>query len=139
MLSQQVVEGWIPSTPADCALVQQQLEKLLTDSHFSFSKRYPSFLRFVVTNALAGQTELLKERILGVEIFGRHADYDTATDPIVRVTAAEIRKRIELYYQEAGHDAEIRISLPSGSYVPQFFQPGKTNGGVADRSALSHA
>jgi hypothetical protein len=81
-----------------------------------------------VNGALTGQTELLKERILGVEIFGRHADYDTATDPIVRVTATEIRKRIEQYYQEAGHDQEIRLSLPSGSYVPQFSLPAKSNG-----------
>ena len=137
MLAHQL-ESWVPTTPADQALVQQQLEKLLATPHFSSSRRYPSFLRYVVTNALSGQTELLKERILGVEIFGRHADYDTATDPIVRVTAAEIRKRIEQYYQEAGHDAEIRISLPSGSYVPQFSQPGKPNGHAAE-AALAPA
>jgi hypothetical protein len=131
MLAHQLAESWLPTKPADRVLVQQQLEKLLSTPHFSSSRRYPSFLRFVVNNALTGQTELLKERILGVEIFGRHADYDTATDPIVRVTAAEIRKRIEQYYQEAGHDAEIRISLPAGSYVPQFFHPGKTDGHVA--------
>lgn len=138
MLSQQASEGWLPSTPADRAVVQQQLERLLANSHFSSSKRYPSFLRFVVSNALAGQTELLKERILGVEIFGRPADYDTATDPIVRVTAAEIRKRIEQYYQEAGHDNEIRISLPAGSYIPLFFQPGRMNGATAAHLDTSH-
>jgi hypothetical protein len=134
MLAHQLGEGWVPTTPRDQALVQQQLEKLLATSHFSSSRRYPSFLRFVVNNALSGQTELLKERILGVEIFGRHADYDTATDPIVRVTAAEIRKRIEQYYQSAGHDDEIRISLPPGSYVPQFFLPGKRNGHAAEQA-----
>jgi hypothetical protein len=128
MLTHQLAEGWIPTTPGDHTLVQQQLEKLLATSHFSSSRRYPSFLRFVVNNALAGQTDVLKERILGVEIFGRHADYDTATDPIVRVTAAEIRKRIEQYYQEAGHDSEIRITLLAGSYVPQFSLPAKNNG-----------
>ena len=125
MLVQQITDGWVPGSPADRALVVEQLERLLATPHFSSSKRYPSFLRFVVSNALSGQTELLKERILGVELFARSADYDTTTDPIVRVTAAEIRKRIEQYYQEAGHDAEIRISLPSGSYVPQFSNPGK--------------
>jgi len=134
MLAHQLAEGWFPTTPADQALVHQQLEKLLSTPHFSSSRRYPSFLRFVVNNALSGQTDLLKERILGIEIFGRDADYDTATGPIVRVTAAEIRKRIEQYYQEAGHDAEIRISLRSGSYVPQFFHPGKTDGQVAEQT-----
>jgi hypothetical protein len=135
MVVHQLAEGWLPTTSADRALFQQQLEKLLSTPHFTSSRRYPSFLRFVVNNALSGQTDLLKERILGVEIFGRDANYDTATDPIVRVTAVEIRKRVEQYYQEAGHDAEIRISLPAGSYVPQFFHPGKADVHVAEHSA----
>src|SRR5579863_5988143 len=103
--------------------IQEQLERLLSNSHFNQSRRFPSFLRFVIEQTLLGQTELLKERTLGIEIFGREADYDTASDPIVRVTATEIRKRIAQYYQEPGHETELRVSLPSGSYVPQFHWP----------------
>jgi hypothetical protein len=105
------------------AAIQEQLERLLSNSHFSHSRRFPSFLRFVIDQTLAGQTDLLKERTLGIEIFGRDANYDTASDPIVRVTAAEIRKRIAQYYQEPGHEGELRVSLPAGSYVPQFQWP----------------
>ena len=54
----------------------------------------------MIGQTLLGRPELLKERTLGIEIFGRDADYDTASDPIVRVTATEIRKRIAQYYQE---------------------------------------
>jgi hypothetical protein len=103
--------------------VQEQLERLLSNSHFSQSRRFPSFLRFVIDRTLGGQTDLLKERTLGIEIFGREADYDTASDPIVRVTATEIRKRIAQYYQEPGHETELRVSLPAGSYIPQFHWP----------------
>lgn len=106
--------------------VRAQLERLLADAHFKQSKRFPSFLRFVIEHTLAGDADSIKERTLGVEIFGRDADYDTASDPIVRVTAAEIRKRVAQYYQDAGHEGELRITLPSGSYVPQFRWP---NGG----------
>ncbi|MFY9802061.1 MAG: hypothetical protein WA211_04060 [Candidatus Acidiferrales bacterium] len=81
-----------------------------------------------MARALAGQTDQLKERILGVEIFDRPADYDTNTDPIVRVTAAEIRKRIEHYYQDPKHSHEIRMFLPAGSYAPQFYWPGHPTG-----------
>ena len=132
MLGTQAAEGWVPATPVDRAAVQAELERVLSDPHFSSSKRYPSFLRFVVSNTLAGHTDLLKERVLGLEVFGRPANYDTTTDPIVRVTAAEIRKRLEQYYQEAGHDGEIRIFLPSGSYVPQFSHPLRAGGGAVD-------
>ena len=110
-------------TDGERASIQEQLERLLRNSHFNQSRRFPSFLRFVIDQTLLGQTDLLKERTLGIEIFGREADYDTASDPIVRVTATEIRKRIAQYYQEPGHETELRVALPAGSYVPQFHWP----------------
>jgi hypothetical protein len=112
------------SSEEERAAILEQLERLLANPHFSHSRRFPSFLRFVVERRLSGDSDVLKERTLGIEIFGRHADYDTASDPIVRVTAGEIRKRIAQYYQEPGHETELRIALPSGSYVPQFHWPG---------------
>jgi len=131
LLPEQATESWTPSSEGERCAVQQQLEKLLATPLFNSSKRYPSFLRYVVARVLAGETDQLKERVLGVEIFGRHADYDTNTDPIVRVTAAEIRKRIEHYYQDPKHSQEIRIYLPAGSYAPQFSWPGHPNGASA--------
>jgi hypothetical protein len=112
-------------TEEERAAIEAQLERLLANPFFSHSRRFPSFLRYVVNQTLSGNSEHLKERTLGIEIFEKKADYDTATDPIVRVTAAEIRKRIAQYYQEPGHADELRISLPSGSYVPHF-EPART-------------
>jgi hypothetical protein len=103
--------------------IRAQLERLLANAHFSQSKRFPPFLRFVTEHTLAGEAEYIKERTLGVEIFRRDAEYDTSSDPIVRVTAAEIRKRVAQYYQDPAHEDELRITLPSGSYVPQFHWP----------------
>ena len=107
--------------------IREQLNRLLAQSFFSHSKRFPTFLRFVVEHTLAGNSENIKERTLGIEIFGRDAEYDTASDPIVRVTAAEIRKRVAQYYQDPAHEYELRISLPSGSYIPQFHWPRGSN------------
>jgi hypothetical protein len=105
------------------AQVREQLNRLLANPFFSHSKRFPMFLRFVVDRTLAGEAESIKERTLGIEIFGRDAEYDTASDPIVRVTAAEIRKRVAQYYQDPAHREEVRITLPSGSYIPLFGWP----------------
>jgi len=139
LLVEQVAESWTPSSELEKTAVQQQLEKLLATPLFNSSKRYPSFLKYVVTHSLAGQTDQLKERILGVEIFGRLADYDTNTDPIVRVTAAEIRKRIEQYYQDPKHSQEIRLYLPAGSYAPQYSWPGRPSGlSASPVESLSH-
>jgi hypothetical protein len=110
-------------TEEEKARIQLQLDRLLANIHFSNSKRFPSFLRFIVQEELEGRGDQLKERTLGIEVFNRDASYDTTSDPIVRVTAAEIRKRIAQYYQESGHADELRISLPPGSYVPHFDWP----------------
>jgi hypothetical protein len=133
---EQVTENWTPCSEVEKGAVQEQLERLLASPLFHSSKRYPTFLRLVVARALAGQTDQLKERILGVEIFDRPADYDTNTDPIVRVTAAEIRKRIEQYYHDPKHKHEIRMILPAGSYAPQFYWPGHPSGPPVTSLAL---
>jgi hypothetical protein len=115
--------------------VRDELDRLLASPYFNQSRRFPNFLRFVVEHALAGEADHIKERTLGIEIFGRDAGYDTATDPIVRVTAAEIRKRVAQYYQDPAHKHELRISLPSGSYVPHFHWPsGDTPPGALARA-----
>jgi len=105
------------------AAVREQLERLVESPPFSHSRRFPTFLRFVVEHALSGSADQVKERTIGIEVFGRGPDYDTASDPIVRVTAAEIRKRIAQYYDVPEHQNELRLSLPTGSYVPHFQLP----------------
>ena len=117
------VSNWVPETGAERDAIREQLERLLANPLFRHSKRYPGLLRFVVEHTLDGMTGQLKERSLGVEVFGRDPGYDTNLDPVVRTTAGEIRKRIAQYYHEPGHEGEIRIDLPSGSYVPEFHMP----------------
>ena len=135
LLSAPLTQRWTPSGELERAAVQQQLERLLASSLFHSSKRYAQFLRFVVGRVLDGQANELKERILGIEVFERPATYDTNTDPIVRVTAAEIRKRLDQYYQDPEHSQEIRVFLRPGSYVPQFSWPGHPEG-FPETSAL---
>jgi len=110
-------------TEAERRAILSQLERMLGNAHFSHSKRYPALFRYVVEQALAGRSDQIKERTLGVEVFGRTPDYDTNQDPVVRTTAGEIRKRIAQYYHEPGHQGELRIELPPGSYVPEFHLP----------------
>jgi hypothetical protein len=118
------VIGTSPSfSEEEKSAIHLQMERLVANPHFSHSRRFPSFLRFVIDHTISGRADVLKERTLGIEIFGKNADYDTASDPIVRVTATEIRKRIAQYYQDPGHENELRISLIPGSYIPQFHWP----------------
>jgi hypothetical protein len=104
-------------------LVEDQLERMLASPLFTQSKRYAPFLRHVVEKTLDGQEDRLKERVLGSELFGRPPDYDSNNDPVVRVTAGEVRKRIAQYYDDSAHRDEFRVDLPVGTYVAQF-HPG---------------
>jgi hypothetical protein len=90
---------------------------------FQHSKRYPAFLRHVVEQTLAGTSDELKERTLGIAVFRRSPEYDTSADPVVRNTASEVRKRLEEYYSDPSRAQELRISLPAGTYVPEFRLP----------------
>src|ERR1035437_118271 len=92
----------------------------LPSPHFCNSKRYPALLEYIVEKTLACEADLLKERTLGVEVFDRSPSYDTNADTVGRYTAGEVRKRLSLYYSELGHRPRVRMSLPAGSYVPEF-------------------
>jgi hypothetical protein len=105
------------------AAIMQQLERILESRIFKSSQNCRNFLRYVVEHAYQGKRELLKERILGVEVFGREPEYDSSLDPVVRITAGEVRKRLAQYYQEPAHADEVRIDIPSGSYLPEFYGP----------------
>src|SRR5262245_23458526 len=99
---------WIPESDAERQAIREQLDRVLASPLFKNSKRYPALLRFVVERSLHGFKEPLKERTLGIEVFGRNPDYDTNMDPVVRTSAVEIRKRIAQYYEDPAHANEIR-------------------------------
>ncbi len=125
-MSVEITDGNTPKLGADSLsadekiAVREQLERILASLFFRSSKRYCDFFRYTVEHALDDDTEGIKERTLGIEVFGREPDYDTSQDPVVRVTASEVRKRLAQYYQAPGHEHETRLDFPRRSYVPEF-------------------
>lgn len=101
-------------------VILAELEQILNHPTFKASKRCLSLLEYLIQHALSGDIESIKERTLGVEVFGRPADYDTNIDPIVRMTANEIRKRLAQYYHEPGIAHDLTVRLNAGTYIPQF-------------------
>ena len=110
----------VQSGPVPEAVVREQLERLLVHPLFSNSKRYPALLAYTVEQTLKGNAAELKERSIGIEVFGRSPSYDANADPVVRITAGEVRKRLTQYYYDSSHDGELVVELPIGSYVPLF-------------------
>src|SRR5690242_4331054 len=89
-----------PLSQEEQQLIRDELARLLKSRHFSNSRRYPALLSYIVEKTLVGRTEELKERVLGVEVFHRRSNYDSDTDTVVRVAAAEVRRRLVLIYYE---------------------------------------
>lgn len=100
--------------------LQRQLERVLTSKSFEGVDRLKRFLTFIVGETLAGRGDQLKEFTVGEQVFDKDADFDTRSDPIVRVQAGRLRARLTRYQLEEGQNDEIIIELPKGRYVPVF-------------------
>jgi hypothetical protein len=122
-LTEGTISTAVEWTDQSKAAAREQLNRILESHHFRSSKRCSQFLRYVVERTIDNHHEPLKERTLGIEIFGRDTMYDTAQDPVVRTTAGEVRKRLAQYYQESELQHEVRITLPPGHYVPEIHPP----------------
>lgn len=109
-------------TKEDLQGFQRHLKEVIDGTAFKGSQRSGQFLKYIVEQALAGHFDSLKERSIGVELFGRPASYDTGEDAIVRVTASDVRKRLLQHYGSYGTASEFRISLPPGSYIPEIIR-----------------
>lgn len=110
----------IAETKGGLASLQQHLKEVIAGDVFKGSHRSGQFLQYIVDQAIAGRVDSLKERVIGMELFGRSASYDTGDDAIVRVTASDVRKRLLQHYGRYGATSGFRISLPSGSYIPEI-------------------
>src|SRR5271167_3402290 len=100
--------------------IQTQLKKILASSVFVRSERLCRFLQVTVELTLSGDTDRIKEYMLGRDVFDRGQDYDPRVDSIVRVEANRLRKKLREYYVEFGPADPVSIEFPPGNYVPTF-------------------
>jgi hypothetical protein len=121
------------------SIIEESLQRVLESSRFKNAVQLQSLLKFIVESAIHGRDDLLKERIIGMSVFGRKADYETADDPIVRSRVGQVRRRLDQYYEsDESKGIRIRIVIPSGTYRPTFvLSPGASGGGHFDHAALT--
>jgi len=100
--------------------IRLQLDRLLSSDAFANADRMSSFLRYVVERALAGESDQVKEYVIGIEVFGRGEQYDPRLDSIVRVEARRLRAKVDEYYAREGCDDAVIIRMRRGSYAPLF-------------------
>jgi hypothetical protein len=118
--NQQIHQGDPPPDGPQKEAILRELESILSSPFFRTSNRSKQFLSYVVQHTLEGSHEPLKERTIGAKLFQRPAGYSTGDDPVVRVQAGEVRRRLEQYHHAALSQSPVRIELPVGSYAPEF-------------------
>lgn len=107
------VEPLRQPSPAE---VRAELERILVSQCFARAGRASDLLRFLVDQTLAGAGPRLKGYTIGVQVFGRPADFDAQADPLVRVEAGRLRGRLLEYYAAEGDSDPVRIEVPRGRY-----------------------
>jgi adenylate cyclase len=128
-------------TDAEKHKVRACLERILSSTPFAQSERLQRFLKFIVTEALAGHADRLKGYTIAVEVFDRAPSFDSAIDAIVRVEAARLRAKLREYYEAEGRDDPVRLVMPKGRYAIQLEnrQPGTGSDPAAPALRDPHA
>ena len=98
--------------------IRRQLEKIVAHGLFARSERMGRFLRFAVERTIEGKGDVLKEYLIGVEVFDRKGSYDPRVDPIVRVEARRLRSKLKAYYDGDGREDPIVFEFNTGTYAP---------------------
>src|SRR5262244_3198175 len=107
----------VPITPDE---IRQTLDRILNSKHFSQAPKKRKFVQLICDYHLAGRAKEINEHLIGLEVYERSDRYSPAEDPVVRVAAHDVRKRLEQYYLHEGRNDEVRLEIPIGSYEPVF-------------------
>jgi hypothetical protein len=100
--------------------IRGQIAHILESSIFIHSHRLGRFLSFTVETTLAGQADILKEYLIGTEVYDRKPPYHPSTDSIVRSEARRLRNKLKQYYESVGKDDSVFIYYRPGGYTPVF-------------------
>jgi TolB-like protein len=122
--SYEAVRPFGPVRRPDSAVTHQQirsqLAKISATEEFQRSKRSSRFLNYIVEETLAGRASRIKAYSVAISVLDRDDTFDPQTDPMVRIEASQLRRRLERYYLTQGAADPVVIDLPKGGYVPVF-------------------
>lgn len=99
---------------------REELDWLLTSGVLGRSHNLTQVLKFICEKHFEGETRQITEHTLAVEALGRRSDFNPQVDTIVRVTAHQLRKRLQEIYTGPGASHSVQVHIPTGQYAPSF-------------------
>ena len=100
--------------------IERQLQRICLDRHFIESQILRKFLSFIVEETMLGRANCLKEYTIALSVLEKPPDFRPKENGIVRIHAGRLRRALQQYYGENGHEDQIVITIPKGQYVPIF-------------------
>ena len=98
----------------------ETLNEILAHRIFASSPKAQDFLRYIITESLAGRDEKLTGVSIAQDVFQKDSDFDSIQDSVVRVTARRVRYMLQDYYSQCTSELKVKISIPKGKYRPRF-------------------
>ncbi len=100
--------------------VEEELERIYHDPHFTESAILRKFLSFIVLETIQGRSNCLKEYTIAINVLDKPLNFNPQENCIVRIHAGRLRRALDHYYTEMGRADQIVITIPKGKYVPMF-------------------
>jgi len=102
------------------AAVEEQLERIFRNPHFTESAILRKFLSFIVQETIHGRSNCLKEYTIAINVLEKPLTFNPQENGIVRIHAGRLRRALDQYYNEMGSEDDVVITIPKGKYVPFF-------------------
>ena len=97
-----------------------QVRKILESRTFRDTEVLKRLFEYLAQRALNHNGNGLKEYTVGVEAFGKPADYNPQIDSSVRVQTGKLRHKLEDYYRTEGAEDALTVELPSRHFNLEF-------------------
>src|SRR5262245_47404558 len=109
------------SVPITAEEVRRALDRILNSRHFSQAPKKRKFVQLICDYHLAGRAKEINEHLIGLEVYERNDRYSPADDPVVRVAAHDVRKRLEQYYLHEGRNEDRKSTSLNCSHLGKVF------------------
>jgi hypothetical protein len=100
--------------------LHEAAQRILESEGLRRSGRLRELLTYLLKRSAIAPDTSISEQDIGHEVYGRSRDYDTSHDTIVRVQIAQLRKKLERYYETEGARDELLLTIPKGRYQPTW-------------------
>jgi hypothetical protein len=98
------------------------VRRIIKSPQFARSETMKRLLSYLCERAAEADPQPASEYELAVSALNRPTDFDPRIDPIVRVSMANVRERLQAFFAAEGKSERLRLTIPKGQYRALFYE-----------------